>query len=343
MGEKGTKATAAGGDAFSSAKNSELSPRPCNFSDLNDAQKAAVSGQGGGLNVVAQSVSLTRSPDEKQFKGPNNTHICMAADRPGEQGTTGYESTPELAPLGCGEIWLCSGASHSIKNKEARDANGALLLFERNNNLDASTVTISACTDVDNAYNLADGSFGNSKGSAAICLKTDDFRCVARQSMKFITHTDKKNSNGGDIDGSISGIDLIAGNDDKDLQPMVKGNNLAAALEGMCNHMMKITATVATFAKHQNELNRVVKDHTHPDVLNMLVGFISGGGATSCSNGETLENPACKSTGEMTEKFISEVILKDCAKHQRNCSRLKKLYCGGTEKEDVRSKYNNCN
>ena len=63
-------------------------------------------------------------------------------------------------------------------------------------------------------------------------------RIIGREGIKLITKTDNQNSQGGDV-RSILGIDLIAGNDDSDLQPMVKGDNLKNCLMSMskvCNN-----------------------------------------------------------------------------------------------------------
>ena len=64
------------------------------------------------------------------------------------------------------------------------------------------------------------------------------------QSVEFIAKdeppdstgpTAGKNSQGGQVHGRV-GIDLIANNDDTDLQPLVKGDNLVQAFNKLVDH-----------------------------------------------------------------------------------------------------------
>ena len=232
--------------------------------------------------------------------------------------------------------------SSAIIDKSPKDNSDTKQKFNRNFNLDASFIYISSKADIDKYLGLSKGRMGNYKDSAAIAIKSSDLRLVARNGIKLVTNTDPVNEKGGS-GASIVGIEIIAGNDDSTLQPMVKGANLASALKRLSDQISKIIGTMQAFAKHQNDFNRKLKDHTHPDVLNMLVGILANGDATSITDGETLENLGVLCQGELTEKFIAEVVLADCARHKRNLVKFEKLYLGGSEKTDINSKYNKVN
>ena len=53
-------------------------------------------------------------------------------------------------------------------------------------------------------------------------------RIIGREGIKLVTSSDTRNGASGLFIGdNIQGVDIIAGNDDSDLQPMVKGDDLA--------------------------------------------------------------------------------------------------------------------
>ena len=75
--------------------------------------------------------------------------------------------------------------------------------------------------------------------------------------IRLITGTDKKSTKGGN-QYSKFGIDLIAGNDDTDLQPLVKGDNLQVYLESMSNTLDQLRAVVFDFISSQLKFNAEV-------------------------------------------------------------------------------------
>ena len=127
---------------------------------------------------------------------------------------------------------------------------------------DAARIYISQKTDVDENFKLAAGRIGNIKTRSAIAIKADEVRFVARGGIKLITGTDKKNSQGGNGE-SFSGIDIIANNDDSDLQPMVKGNNLKEALRRIVFHMDKLNGIVDSLLMAQMLFNTALTHHFH--------------------------------------------------------------------------------
>ena len=97
---------------------------------------------------------------------------------------------------------------------------------------------------------------------SAVALKADGIRIIAREGIKLVTGVDGINSQGGEI-ASVSGIDLIADNDDELLQPLVKGENLIEALKKLVTHVDKLTGIVDSVMTYQSHLNRRITHHTH--------------------------------------------------------------------------------
>ena len=119
--------------------------------------------------------------------------------------------------------------------------------------MDAARIYISQKTDVDRNFGLARGKVGSPTTKSGIAIKADGVRIVGREGIKLVTRTDRRNSQGGQVQ-SIVGIDLIAGNDDSDLQPMVKGDSLLSAMDRLVNYVDNLSGIVDSFLMSQMEL-----------------------------------------------------------------------------------------
>ncbi len=64
-------------------------------------------------------------------------------------------------------------------------------------------------------------------------------------------------------------IDLIAGNDDSDLQPIPLGDNLTSALETVNENISRLNAVVMNFMIHQSTFNIALQAHTHAPSFGM--------------------------------------------------------------------------
>ena len=97
-------------------------------------------------------------------------------------------------------------------------------------------LSIFLLSNVDYFFALKPGTVGNTTTDSprsTVALKADTLRFIARENIKLVTKTDWKNSQGGELTNMVQsnfGINLIAMNDDKDMQPLVKGNNLKECL-----------------------------------------------------------------------------------------------------------------
>jgi hypothetical protein len=127
---------------------------------------------------------------------------------------------------------------------------------------DAARVYISQKSDPDKNYGLATGFQGYIWDKSAIVAKADAVRVIARENIKIVTMGEGKNSQGGDI-VSRGGVDIIAGNDDRDLQPMVKGDHLSAALERLAEILGESASQTYNTILSQTKLNVTLMSHTH--------------------------------------------------------------------------------
>ena len=127
---------------------------------------------------------------------------------------------------------------------------------------DGARIYISHKTNLDSAFGLKAGGVGNWTNRSGIGIKADQVRVIAREGIKLVTKTDLSHSQGGDIN-STYGIDLIAGNNDKNLQPMVLGVNLMFALTSIIEEMHKLAGIVDYMLHKQTDFNAALQQHDH--------------------------------------------------------------------------------
>jgi len=127
---------------------------------------------------------------------------------------------------------------------------------------DAARIHISQKTDVDTNLKCKEHGQGISKGRSAIALKADAIRLVAREGIKIVTGTDKKNSQGGDIK-SVHGISIVAGNIESEVQPVVKGESLTNALKELKELSADLNAIMKQMLQAQMEFNGSLMSHFH--------------------------------------------------------------------------------
>ena len=197
-----------------------LEPNP--YYDASDAEGAQVSSYG--------------------LRGKHNTHIILGRDRPrGKDSGKGKEANTHV---GC--IDIIAGMS-GILAREV-DSQGNQVVTNKSPELDAARIYISQRADIDSPeyFNLAQGNVGNITNRSAIAIKADSVRIIGREGIKLVTSTDVySGASGRYIGQEIQGIDLIAGNDDSDLQPMVKGDNLEKVLDSLLELIVDSQASTA--------------------------------------------------------------------------------------------------
>ena len=218
-------------------------------------------------------------------------------------------------------------ASRMSHNPLYEDASGKPLKANPDFKLDASRLYISQKTDIDDNLDLATGNVGRVKAGSAIGIKSDSIRIVARQGIKLITGTDVKNSTGESL-YSISGIDLIAGNDDSNLQPLVLGDNINESLQKLSDHVDKLAGIVSTAITYQMKFNAKTALHTH----------ISPFFGSPTTPSQTLV-PA----GSQVAIDLGSKTLKDLVKLRTNVKFHKQTYYAVSGKKYINSTFNTTN
>ncbi len=225
------------------------------FAKQSPAVQAIYNGVFCGPRKEPEHIFYT-APCEKVIKGQNNSFIVLGRDRPSAM-QTGYGGRGHTQ---CSMIDLVVGRMGS--NPRSVNKQGEDLYCHPNLELDAARIYISQKTDVDENFKLVDGGIGNAKSRSAIALKADGVRIIGREGIKLITRGDRINSQGGSI-GLPFGIDLIAGNDDSDLQPIPKGNNVLLAFENVYNEIDALNGVVGNLVMMLLEFHKDLALHTH--------------------------------------------------------------------------------
>lgn len=221
------------------------------------AYKSGLIGKGvGGSRTTEPIPRFSQAECENVLESGTNASIVIGKDRPGSK-LSGYGGRGDS---GAGTLDIVAGRmSHNpaeVNNKnEPVQANPDF-------KIDASRIYISQKTDVDDNFDLTDGKIGNSKARSAIAIKSDAVRLIAREGIKLVTGTDTKNSTGEKII-SVAGIDLIAGNDDEILQPLVLGSNVNDSLNKLTDYVDKLAGIVSGAITYQMKFNTKVMSHTH--------------------------------------------------------------------------------
>jgi hypothetical protein len=198
-----------------------------------------------GINqkpIFEPKVNYNIAENETVLAGKSNTIIIQGYDRPGSKES------------GAGAIMTshrgCIDIIAGLSGVQAREANskGEKVLTNKSTELDSSRIYITQkAKDIDSPeyFNLAKGKVGSPTFSSAIAMKSDSIRIIGRQGIKLVTSTDiYQGSVGLNVDGVIQGVDIIAGNNDRDLQPMVKGDDLVKVIDETVDLISDLNASV---------------------------------------------------------------------------------------------------
>tara|TARA_R100000008_G_C3553627_1_gene151910 strand:- start:44 stop:1084 length:1041 start_codon:yes stop_codon:yes gene_type:complete len=202
-------------------------------------------------------------------RGPdNNAFIVIGNDRTGKPHT-GYGGKGHTQS---DAIDLVAGMSGP--NPKEVDGKGNEVKTNPNFFIDAARIYISQKTDVDKNFGI--GEFGKTQknvdkdskdagkygGKSAVVAKADNIRIIGRESIRLVTGTDGKNSQGGDV-LTKSGIEIISMNKTESLQPMVLGDNLLKCFERILQQISAIAKTTHGYTKYQMKMNKALADHIH--------------------------------------------------------------------------------
>ena len=292
-----------------------------------------------GSRLIEPLPDYNQADSEKVIQGQNNTFIVMGRDRVTSL-LTGYGGKAHMA---CGAIDIVAGrASSYIKEENVEGNISTGTKINPSPIFDASKIYISQKTDIDTNFNLVDGKVGSSIARAGIAIKSDAVRIIAREGIKLVTGTDPRNSRGGNLI-SVGGIDLIAGNNDSGLQPLVKGKNLKMALGDIIKRISELNGVVDSFLTYQLEFNSALMGHTHPDAVNIALGSLSQGNPTALANGSTFQSPQVIRAGTKNITALNGITKKDLISNKMNLTSVRFRYLEPIGTDYINSRHNNTN
>jgi hypothetical protein len=223
------------------------------------APEAALNNSGiAGTPIIEAHPEFISLPNEKIVGAQYGSRIVIGRDRPSNR-ISGYGGKGDNY---ADAIDIVVGAMSTPKFRIDTTADGQKVYADPNFQHDAARIYISQKTDIDKNFGLVPGSVGNPETRSGIGIKADHLRFVAREGIKLVTGVDGQNSQGGKVN-NLSGIDLIAGNDDSDLQPLTKGSNVASALEEMVDLLDNLNGILDSMLMSQMSLNSAVSNHFH--------------------------------------------------------------------------------
>jgi hypothetical protein len=198
-----------------------------------------------------------------------NSWIVLGRDRPGNY-QSGYGGGGDITdPIKnenatCATIDLVVGRGGTNPSRVTPGSSLDEIGYHPDFPSDAARVYISQKTNVDDNFVVAPGSMGSRRGKSAVAMKADNIRIMASEGIKLVTKI--TNYTSGDNKGNIKtlGIDLIAGNNSRGLQPLVKGRNLISCLDEIYDLILKLTSTVSQMLRTNIELSAILGTHTHP-------------------------------------------------------------------------------
>lgn len=292
------------------------------LNSLTEAQKTSYQGIAGN-NLLEPVPPFNALPGENVISGENNSWIVLGRDR-NASNISGYGGKGHTQ---CGSIDMVVGRMGA--NPREVDKSGVPIRpVNPNFVVDSARVFISQKTDVDDYFRLADGNVGNAKARSAVAIKADGVRIIGREGIKLVTRTDRYNSQNGEVLGQV-GIDLIAGNDDSDLQPIVRGNNLVNCIDSLIKHILKLNGIIENMLLIQNGFNKALTSHFH---ISPFFGL------------PTAPSETVVTQGVVTMKDHALQTQKDLITHKTNLVNFKKIYLEPlNDKTYINSKYNNVN
>jgi hypothetical protein len=227
--------------------------------------RAAVSGKYNSYIKEPHPVYLqAHDKPEVVIENTNNAFIILGRDRPaGLDSGYGGEGAAQAA---C--IDIIAGLSGQLARTSVPGSDPIIsVATNKNVEYDAARIYISQKTDIDQNFGLADGSVNmveNHRGKSGIGIKADCVRVMSRDGgIKLVTGLDNYGATG--VKSIfIPGIDLIAGNDDRNQQPMVLGDNLANALTAMSQMQEELSDVVTDMGWALLSLVLTLQSHTHP-------------------------------------------------------------------------------
>ena len=235
------------------------------FSNLPEEEKAHYLGYGNFPRPEMDTPGFNRQSYEKTYhKG--NAWITFGLDRPGFENS-GFGGETGGSGTHCASIDIVAGRKAWFASSKTR--RGKPLTVDNDFTLDAARIYISQKADVDGYFRLPPGKVGNTSMESprsCIAAKADTVRIIARENIKFVTKVDQYNSQGATLKDELKGqygIDIIAMEDERLLQPMVLGTNLQKFLLELTVAISQIMSTQSTYITQTRGALRSLMSHSH--------------------------------------------------------------------------------
>ena len=218
-----------------------------------------------GINGTAVYRELpTFNPIESsKVLNKNNSFINLGQDAPGGPGT-GYSAfgTPASSvDIVCGRLTSLPSVS---KNSS--------LYVNDNFMYDAARLYISETTDLEDNFSMPEGDNIRQKARSGIGAQADVIAFKGKSGIKLTTgQYGERNSKGGKI-RTGSGIELIAGTNVKNLQPMVLGDNMEKAMKSVMKRINVLSDIIMDLTQVQNNALTQILTHTHPIAISPATG-----------------------------------------------------------------------
>lgn len=223
-------------------------------------------------------------PGDKLVSGESNAGLQVSRD----------EIYRFKGHTSCGSCYLYAGKSTAAGISETDLSSDLDVQLRTPNNLkeDAAYVYLSQKSDSKTLLGVAGGTYkkvaGDRRPQSLAAIKADDVVLMSRESgIRLITGTNSTNSRGGEV-AAHYGIDLIAGNNDRDLQPLVKGDNLAKYLKSLSAALDNLASVVYQHITAQGVFNAQMASHRHYDPFTILLGTMGSGNPTAVLGGQNL-------------------------------------------------------
>ena len=276
-----------------------------------------------GSKMLEPIPKYIKADNEKVIADNNGSYVVLGRDRPGSRiSGYGHEHGSARVDIVVGRVSADDIGTVNEKGEQMYVDNS----FEK----DAARIYVSAKANIDDYLNLRPGRVGMSRCKSGIGIKADAVRIMGREGIKLVTRPEALNSQGGKIE-VVGGIDLIAGNDDRDMQPIVKGSNMREAIENLAAWVGKLNGIVDGLLLEQMQLNAALVAHTHIGIGNMGAPVITA---------PSIEIAAVAPKVAINQVLHGVIALK-C--HRVNGEFFKLNYCKPFGKKYICSRHNNTN
>lgn len=239
-----------------------------NFISLNKSTKRDVHEK--GINSFAKLTSLPtlNNPENSKVIEKLDSAIILKEDSPNGPGT-GLSKTGSRASC----VDITCGRLSSVK-----DVNKNQNIFVNSSfQGDAARLYVSQLTNLDNSMDVPSVENGNPafEERSGIAAIADNISIKGRLGVKIVTSPSGESNSLGGLISSKSGIELIANADAKNVQPIVKGDNMIEALTEIFERLDELNNVIMDIAAENIKMAVAIASHTHPVALPVLTALPS--------------------------------------------------------------------